>query len=45
MNIPMVDPAGEYRALKAEVDAAVARVFGSGRFVPNSICRSSIPPE
>jgi dTDP-4-amino-4,6-dideoxygalactose transaminase len=29
----MVDPAGEYRALKAEVDAAVARVFGSGRFV------------
>jgi dTDP-4-amino-4,6-dideoxygalactose transaminase len=31
--IPMVDPAGEYRALKAEIDAAVAGVFGSGRFV------------
>ena len=33
MNIPMVDPAGEYRALKGEIDAAVARVFASGRFV------------
>ena len=33
MNIPMVDPAGEYRALKAEVDAAVGRVLSSGRFV------------
>lgn len=33
MNIPMVDPAGEYRALKAEIDAAVGRVLGSGRFV------------
>jgi dTDP-4-amino-4,6-dideoxygalactose transaminase len=33
MNIPMVDPAGEYRALKAEIDAAVGRVFVSGRFV------------
>jgi dTDP-4-amino-4,6-dideoxygalactose transaminase len=33
MNIPMVDPAGEYRALKAEIDAAVSRVFTSGRFV------------
>ena len=33
MNIPMVDPAGEYRELKAEIDAAVARVFSSGRFV------------
>ena len=33
MNIPMVDPAGEYRALKSEIDAAVARVFASGRFV------------
>jgi len=31
--IPMVDPAGEYRALKAEIDAAVGRVFESGRFV------------
>jgi dTDP-4-amino-4,6-dideoxygalactose transaminase len=29
----MVDPAGEYRALKAEIDAAVGRVFASGRFV------------
>ena len=33
MSIPMVDPAGEYRALKAEIDAAVGRVLGSGRFV------------
>ncbi len=33
MNIAMVDPAGEYRALKAEIDAAVGRVFASGRFV------------
>jgi dTDP-4-amino-4,6-dideoxygalactose transaminase len=33
MNIPMVDPAAEYRALKAEIDAAVSRVFTSGRFV------------
>jgi len=35
MNQPinMVDPAGEYASLKAEIDAAVARVFGSGRFV------------
>jgi dTDP-4-amino-4,6-dideoxygalactose transaminase len=33
MNIPMVDPAGEYRALKSEIDAAVGRVLGSGRFV------------
>jgi hypothetical protein len=33
MNIPMVDPAGEYRALKSEIDAAVGRVFSSGRFV------------
>ena len=32
-NIQMVDPAGEYRALKAEIDAAVSRVFSSGRFV------------
>ncbi|HEX6154937.1 MAG TPA: aminotransferase class I/II-fold pyridoxal phosphate-dependent enzyme, partial [Burkholderiales bacterium] len=31
--INMVDPAGEYAALKDEIDAAVARVFGSGRFV------------
>ena len=29
----MVDPAGEYRSLKAEIDAAVAGVFASGRFV------------
>jgi len=35
MNQPvnMVDPAGEYASLKSEIDAAVARVFGSGRFV------------
>ena len=33
MSIPMVDPAGEYRALKSEIDAAVGRVLGSGRFV------------
>jgi len=33
IQIPMVDPAGEYRALKAEIDAAVGRVFSSGRFV------------
>ncbi|HEX6155079.1 MAG TPA: aminotransferase class I/II-fold pyridoxal phosphate-dependent enzyme, partial [Burkholderiales bacterium] len=35
MNKPinMVDPAGEYRSLKAEIDAAVGRVFTSGRFV------------
>ena len=32
-SIPMVDPAGEYRALKAEIDAAVGRVLASGRFV------------
>lgn len=31
--IQMVDPAGEYRSLKAEIDAAVAGVFSSGRFV------------
>ena len=33
MNIPMVDPAGEYRTLKGEIDAAVGRVLASGRFV------------
>jgi dTDP-4-amino-4,6-dideoxygalactose transaminase len=32
-SIPMVDPAGEYRALKSEIDAAVGGVFASGRFV------------
>jgi dTDP-4-amino-4,6-dideoxygalactose transaminase len=31
--IPMVDPAGEYRALKAEIDAAVLRVLASGRYI------------
>jgi len=31
--IAMVDPAAEYRALKAEIDAAVARVLASGRYV------------
>jgi dTDP-4-amino-4,6-dideoxygalactose transaminase len=29
----MVDPAGEYRSLKTEIDAAVGRGFASGRFV------------
>jgi dTDP-4-amino-4,6-dideoxygalactose transaminase len=35
MNKPinMVDPAGEYASLKTEIDAAVARVFSSGRFI------------
>jgi dTDP-4-amino-4,6-dideoxygalactose transaminase len=32
-SIPMVDPAAEYRALKAEIDAAVGRVLASGRYV------------
>jgi dTDP-4-amino-4,6-dideoxygalactose transaminase len=32
-NIPMVDPAGEYRALKGELDEAVGRVLASGRYV------------
>lgn len=31
--IQMVDPAAEYRSLKNEIDAAVARVFSSGRFI------------
>ena len=31
--IPMVDPAAEYRSLKTEIDAAVARVLASGRYV------------
>jgi dTDP-4-amino-4,6-dideoxygalactose transaminase len=33
MNIPMVDPAREYRDLKSEIDAAIGRVLASGRFV------------
>jgi dTDP-4-amino-4,6-dideoxygalactose transaminase len=33
MNIAMVDPAGEYRSLKSEIDEAVARVLASGRYV------------
>ena len=32
-SIPMVDPAAEYRAFKAEIDAAVGRVLGSGRYI------------
>jgi dTDP-4-amino-4,6-dideoxygalactose transaminase len=32
-KIPMVDPALEYQALRAEIDAAVARVLASGRFI------------
>ena len=31
--IPMVDTVAEYRAFKEEIDAAFARVMGSGRFV------------
>jgi dTDP-4-amino-4,6-dideoxygalactose transaminase len=31
--IPMVDTVAEYRAFKDEIDAAFARVMGSGRFV------------
>ncbi len=31
--INMVDPAGEYRLLRADIDAAVARVLASGRYV------------
>lgn len=33
MNVPMLDLAGEYRELRAEIDAAVARVLASGRFI------------
>jgi dTDP-4-amino-4,6-dideoxygalactose transaminase len=33
MNVAMVDPAGEYRSLKNEIDEAVARVLASGRYV------------
>jgi len=33
ISIPMVDPAGEYRLLKKEIDAAVSRVLASGRYV------------
>lgn len=32
-TIPMVDPAGEYRALKDDIDAAVLRVLASGRYI------------
>jgi dTDP-4-amino-4,6-dideoxygalactose transaminase len=32
-SIPMVDPAGEYRSLKGEIDAAVGRVLASGRYI------------
>ena len=31
--IPMVNPAAEYALLKAELDAAVLRVLGSGRYI------------
>jgi dTDP-4-amino-4,6-dideoxygalactose transaminase len=31
--INMVDPAGEYRLLRADIDAAVSRVLASGRYV------------
>jgi dTDP-4-amino-4,6-dideoxygalactose transaminase len=33
VQIPMVDPAAEYRMLKQDIDAAVNRVLGSGRYV------------
>jgi dTDP-4-amino-4,6-dideoxygalactose transaminase len=33
MTIAMVEPAAEYRALKSEIDEAVARVLSSGRYV------------
>jgi UDP-N-acetyl-3-dehydro-alpha-D-glucosamine 3-aminotranferase len=33
ISIPMADPAGEYRLLKGEIDAAVSRVLASGRYV------------
>src|SRR6185436_4098239 len=33
ISIPMADPAGEYRLLKDEIDAAVGRVLASGRYV------------
>ena len=32
-QIPMVDPAAEYRMLKQDIDAAVGRVLASGRYV------------
>ena len=32
-QIPMVDPAAEYRMLKHDIDAAVSRVLASGRYV------------
>jgi dTDP-4-amino-4,6-dideoxygalactose transaminase len=32
-SIPMVDPQGEYRSLKSEIDAAVGRVLASGRYI------------
>ena len=31
--IPMVDPGAEYRLMQADIDAAVSRVLGSGRYV------------
>ena len=33
ITLPMVDPAGEYRSLKAEIDEALGRVLASGRYV------------
>jgi dTDP-4-amino-4,6-dideoxygalactose transaminase len=33
ISVTMVEPATEYRALKAEIDAAVGRVLESGRYV------------
>ena len=33
MAIPQMDPGAGYRALKAEIDAAVARVLASGWYI------------
>lgn len=33
ISVTMVEPVSEYRALKAEIDEAVGRVLGSGRYV------------
>ncbi|NLE77807.1 MAG: DegT/DnrJ/EryC1/StrS aminotransferase family protein, partial [Chloroflexi bacterium] len=33
MSVPMIDLRAEYRTLKGEIDAAIARVIESGSFV------------
>ena len=40
--IPMVDPAAEYRSLKAEIDAAVGRVLASGRSIGSRIAAGPV---